>query len=240
MLHSKLTGCRSWLFVPGHDADCLADALDSGADAIVIDLEEFTPAASRHTACQAFASMTESCRQRGISPMVRINALDWGGREELKLLMDASPDAVFLPKVEEVTQLTALSSALGREEKHWGIAPETTAIIPTIESRLGIKRISELLHSSPRVLAALLGTGDLARDLKLSPEERSASLAPFRQLFLRACDDADMLAIDGPWPEKKGFEADQSWSYQCGFRARCVVDSRQIKPLHQLLSVPST
>lgn len=105
MLHSKLKGCRSWLFVPGHDADCLADALDSGADAIVIDLEEFTPAASRHTACQAFASMAKSCRQRGASPMVRINALDKGGREELKLLMGASPEAVFLPRAEEVTQI---------------------------------------------------------------------------------------------------------------------------------------
>ena len=46
MAHSKLTRCRSWLFVPGHDTERLADALASGADAIVVDLEEFTPAAS--------------------------------------------------------------------------------------------------------------------------------------------------------------------------------------------------
>lgn len=238
MLHRNLTGCRSWLFIPGHDTDRLDSALASGADAIVIDLEEFTPAASRETACQAFANIADSCRRKGLNPMVRINALDEGGRAELALLMGAAPTAVFLPKVEETMQLTALSSALDSEEKFWGISPGSTAIVPTLESRLGVERASKLLHANPRISAALLGTGDLASDLKLSAKERSTSLAPFRQFFLKACGDADILAIDGPWPEVWGFENDQIWSYQCGFRARCIVDTRQVKPLHQLLSTP--
>lgn len=240
MAYSILTRCRSWLFVPGHDTERLADALTSGAEAIVVDLEEFTPAASGDAACQAFTGLAESCRQKGRLPMVRINALDRGGRHELALLMGAAPAAVFLPQVDETNQLEALASALDSEERRWGIPPGTTAIVPTLESRLGVERANDLLRTSPRIAAALLGTGDLVRDLGLSAAERSAALAPFRQRFLKACDDTDILAIDGPWPETHGFDDDQVWSRQCGFRARCVVDTRQVEPLHRLLATPSS
>lgn len=235
MALSTLKHCRSWLFVPGHDAERLADALASRADVIVVDLEEFTPSASRDAACQAFADVAESCRQNGCLPMARINALDRGGWHELTSLMGGAPAAVFLPQVDEANQLEALASALDSEERHWGIPPGTTAIVPTLESRLGVERADDLLRASPRIAAALLGTGDLARDLGLSAEERGVALAPFRQRFLRSCRGAGVLAIDGPWPETRGFDADQVWSRQCGFRARCVVDTRQVEPLHRLL-----
>lgn len=47
---------QRWLFVPGDDADRLEAALTSGADAIVVDLEEFTPAAGRQIAIRRFAA----------------------------------------------------------------------------------------------------------------------------------------------------------------------------------------
>ncbi|TLF50710.1 CoA ester lyase [Halomonas urmiana] len=231
-----LTHCRSWLFVPGHDPEHLDAALASAADAIVVDLEEFTPPEARHGACLAFPAFAERARQHGQHPMARINALAAGGDDELARLIAGAPTAIFLPRVEEDTQLLALAQALDAAETYQGLAQGVTALIPTLETRRGVEGAEGLLRTTPRLTAALLGTGDLAGDLGLTSSERAAGLRPFRERFLAACRDAGIAAIDGPWPEQDGFDEDQAWAIARGFRARCITAPAQIPFLHDALS----
>lgn len=240
MTHFALSHCRSWLFVPGHDAARLDTALATAAEAIVVDLEEFTPPAARQATCRAFPAFAARARECGRHPMARINALEAGGGGELARLMPGAPAAIFLPQVEDEAQLQALAHALDVAEAHLGLTPGATALIPTLESRLGVEGAGDLLRASPRIQAALLGTGDLARDLGLAPDQRAAGLRPFRERFLEACRKTGVAAIDGPWPAPSGFDDDQAWAMARGFRARCVVDPEQIAPLHRVLAALST
>ncbi|MGC3873680.1 HpcH/HpaI aldolase/citrate lyase family protein [Halomonas sp. GXIMD04776] len=230
---------RSWLFVPGHDPARLDAALASGAEAIVVDLEEFTPAAERDSACQAFPAFAERCRQQNCRPMARINRLDRSGAAELEALIKGAPSAIFLPQVENPQALIDLSQTLDDVERRYGLSPEQVGIVPTLESRLAIDNANALLQV-PRLAAALIGTGDLAQDLAqslgLSTAEAVSRLRPYRQRFLEACHCAGLLAIDGPWPMSEGFIDDQAWAIRQGFRARCVTDPAQIPFLHDALS----
>lgn len=225
---------RSWLFVPGHDTTRLNAALASKAEAIVVDLEEFTPPGKRNAACQSFAAFAESCRQQDCQPMARINRLDRGGSAELEALIKGTPAAIFLPQVENSQALIDLSQILEDAERRHDLSPEQVGIVPTLESRLAIERADTLLQR-PRLVAALIGTGDLAQDLGLSTAEAASRLRPYRQRFLDACQRAGLLAIDGPWPGQEGFADDQAWSIRQGFRARCVTGPAQIPFLHDAL-----
>lgn len=238
MNHDSLSLNRagSWLFLPGHQPERRELALASNAQALVVDLEEFTPKAQQHQACLVFHAFADDCRARTRLPMVRINRLENGGEQELQLLLAARPAAVFLPQVERVSQLRDLAGLLDTGEAALGIPLGSTAMVPTLESRAGLSRADELLAASPRLRAALIGTGDLATDLRLPADmplaNRVDAIRPYRQRFLAACQAAGVLAIDGPWPAPQGFEQDQAWSVALGFRARCVVNTGQLPALH--------
>ncbi|WP_083399008.1 aldolase/citrate lyase family protein [Oceanisphaera psychrotolerans] len=230
----------SWLFLPGHLPQRLEQAQACGAHALVVDLEEFTPKDQQRQACQAFYDFADACRARHRLPMVRINRLEDSGAHELKLLMAARPAAVFLPRVEQPAQLQALAALLDACEAELDMTPGSTVIVPTLESRTGLERAGELLVVSPRLRAALIGTGDLATDLQLPPEmpfeTRIETIRPYRERFLADCQAAGVQAIDGPWSAPLPFEQDQNWSVALGFRARCVVNTEQLPALHLSLN----
>lgn len=245
---------QRWLFVPGDDADRLEAALTSGADAIVVDLEEFTPAAGRQIAIRRFAAFARRARSLAIWPAVRINPLDGAdarGRDELAALIastmgdaEACPAAVFIPAVERRTQLAALDQALAEEERRYGLALGTLSSIATLESRDGLLAADELLApgpDTPRLLGALIGTGDLAKDLGLSAELSATTitdiLKPWRQRLAAACQAHQRLAIDGPWRWNNGLDSDQCWANQHGLHARCVIYPEQLDALKHLLPV---
>ncbi|GEN23685.1 citrate lyase subunit beta [Halomonas cupida] len=226
---------RSWLFIGGHDLERIESALEQGPDVLVVDLEEFTPAESRQAVCAGFAEIVARCERHHCVAAVRINRLSEGGAEEL-VALSRIPAVVFLPQVDSAQCIAELDPLLTERELRSGLTSGSTVLIPTLESRLGLERSDEILRASPRLEAALLGSGDLARDLGLESGNRVAGLAAWRRHLVEACRHVECLAIDGPWPEPQGFVEDQAWAQQLGFRARCVVDSRQIAPLHQALA----
>lgn len=238
-ISAPLSACRSWLFVPGHDPQRLEEALASGAEAIIVDLEEFTPAPQRSRACIDFAFFAERCRQRGRLPMARINPLAQGGDGELAVLMRGLPAAIFLPQVESSMDIVLLAMAMAREERRGRLEQGSTALIPTLESRVGVQAAQHILKASPRVTAALLGTGDLSRDLGVAAgadvSHRVQVLAPWRERFFAACAEAQCLAIDGPWPYPQGIDDDLAWARSRGIRARCVVLPDQVATVHRVL-----
>lgn len=243
---------QRWLFVPGDDAARLEAALTSGADAIVVDLEEFTPAAGRQIAIRRFGTFARRARSLAIWPAVRINPLDGAdvrGRDELAALIecamgdaDACPAAVFIPAVERRAQLAALDQALAEEERQHGFTMGTLFSMATLESREGLLAADELLApglDTPRLLGALIGTGDLATDLGLSPDLPAITitdtLKPWRQRLAAACRAHQKLAIDGPWRWENGLDTDQRWANQHGLHARCVIYPEQIDALKHLM-----
>ncbi|SAL07853.1 citrate lyase subunit beta [Caballeronia arationis] len=182
---------RAWLFVPGADAASHAQALTSGADAIVADLEEMTAAADRPSARALIVSMLRESERRGAIGAVRINKLENDGHADLQGIMSGAPRAVFLPHAESPAQLAALDEALAGLEGIHGIEVGTTEIVPTIESAKGLVALGAILKSSPRILCCMLAVEDLAANLNAHRTPGGKELLYARSRFLIECIAAD-------------------------------------------------
>jgi citrate lyase subunit beta/citryl-CoA lyase len=105
---------RSLLFVPGDRPDRMAKALDLGADALILDLEDAVAPAAKPEARQAIAAfLAEHPGPRACKLFVRVNPLD--GTEtaaDLDALKGAAPDGIVLPKAEGAASICTLLSMM--------------------------------------------------------------------------------------------------------------------------------
>src|SRR5215469_6097142 len=102
---------RSYLFVPGNRPDRFAKACASGADAVIIDLEDAVPGADKTAARDAVMKWVHP--QQPV--VVRINGADtdWF-REDVTLCRVPGVAAVMLPKTEGVEHLRRVEELLGQ------------------------------------------------------------------------------------------------------------------------------
>ncbi|USQ81230.1 CoA ester lyase [Ornithinimicrobium faecis] len=155
--HDWARQARTFLFVPGTRPDRFERARDSGADAIIVDLEDAVEPAAKDTARSHAASWLQTAERS----IVRINAADspWF-TADLEALRTLDPQVVLLPKVESPTDITQVTDAL----------TPGTSVIACIETALGLHRVCSVLDEAP-VTRLALGNMDLARDLGVSPND---------------------------------------------------------------------
>ena len=101
---------RTWLFGPGADDAVHRAMLASGADALIVDLEDFTPPNRRDEARSALTPYVKGCRERGCIAAVRINQLEGCGKADLAAAMTTRPDVIVYPMAEQVAQMHALEA----------------------------------------------------------------------------------------------------------------------------------
>src|SRR5690606_35221155 len=104
---------RSWLFVPGDSDKKLGKVAASGADAVIVDLEDAVAPPAKPAARMMTTSWLQAQTGAAFARWVRINPLDtplW--REDLAAIMPARPDGVMVPKAAGPEQLQALAAEL--------------------------------------------------------------------------------------------------------------------------------
>lgn len=229
---------RSWLFVSGIDEGAQQAALDSGADVIVADLEEFTAPADRPAARPRIAGLMARCRTHGTIGAVRINRLADDGLADLRGVMPGQPDVVFLPHVQSADEIAALALALDGLEASLGLPVGATEIVPTLESAKGVVRIQDILAASTRISACLLAAEDLSADLGSERGADSLELNHLRSRFHVDCVAADRVAIDCPfnYRDPQALAADLEWARRIGLKAKCTVQPAQVAAIHAALT----
>lgn len=216
---------RTWLFGPGADAAAHAAMLASGADALIVDLEDFTPPARRAEARALLEPYLQGCRARAIVAAVRINPLEGDGAADLAAAMAVRPDVIALPMAERATQLTALDAAIGRWESELGLVAGSTEILPVCETALGVADVRAIAAASPRIRAALLGAEDLANDLCAERSPEGLELEHARRRFLLDCRAARIEPIDAPctFSDVDGAAREAAHARRLGYRSKSLV-----------------
>lgn len=219
---------RSWLFVAGADQAAHAAAAKSGADVIVLELEDFTPPSLRAQARALSQSALERWRKAGAVAAVRINPLETCGREDLAGVVRARPDIILMSKVAAPEQVKALEEATG------GVMD----LVPNIESAAGLLRTVEIAKASKRVSAVLIASEDMVADLGTTRSRGGQELAYVRSRFLVECRAAGVEAIDCPYTfsDLKGAVADARYSKQLGYRMKSLVDPKHAKPINAVFT----
>src|SRR5207247_1367247 len=129
---------RTWLFVPGADQAAHRVAARSGADVIVLELEDFTPPELRPKARSLSPRTLELWRKAGAIPAVRINPLQSGGLEDLMGVLAARPQIIMMAKVALPEQVQALEQATGG----------AVELVPNVESAEGLLRAYQIAKAS--------------------------------------------------------------------------------------------
>jgi citrate lyase subunit beta/citryl-CoA lyase len=157
---------RSLLFVPGDDEKKLGKGVGSGADALILDLEDAVSVA-RKTAARAITSQyiaaTRALERRPLL-YVRVNALDtpyW--EEDLAGVMGSRPDGILLPKARSGGDVHTLSIALNHAEERAGAEKGATRIIAlTTEVPISLLQMHTYVDASSRVEGLSWGAEDLS------------------------------------------------------------------------------
>lgn len=239
---------RSALFVPAHRSDFLAKVESSGADAVILDLEDAVGADHRDEA-RSTASDWLSSRRSTERPcaFVRINAVDAG-------LLDADLDAavhgattgVLVPKVSSAAEIRVVEQSLAYLEGRRGLPLGHTRIWPLLESAQAIVAADDILGASTRVAYAGGGTaagGDLARDLGFEATTDAAETLYIRSAVLvaaRAAGVANPLTgIHTAIDDLSGLRTFAEASRRLGYEGMMVIHPKHAPVVNEVFT-PST
>ena len=219
---------RSYLFVPGNRPDRFAKAFDSGADAVIIDLEDAVAPDQKDAARAALAAWRAVARGHRAQLVVRINddASPWF-EADLALVRTLDSCAVMLPKAESRRQLERLSAAL----------VPGTGVIALIETAGGLHEV-DAVAAAPAVERLAFGTLDYALDLGLTDDPRGL-LYPASRIALasRVAGLAPPVAgITAALDDDAALRSDFDLARACGFGAKMCIHPRQVATVHAMLA----
>ncbi|MBX3643872.1 MAG: CoA ester lyase [Rubrivivax sp.] len=228
--HAALARARTLLFVPGDRAERFDKALHSGADAVVLDLEDAVAAAAKAAAREAIGAAWPRLRSKAVPLVVRMNdARTDAGRTDLDWLARlAAPAAVIVPKADAVGTLSAVAERLP------GIA-----IVPLIESAAGYAALPAIA-AAHGVLRLAVGHIDFMADTGLQCSDDERELVPLRFAVAMATRLAGLApAVDGvtaAFDNDERLRADTLRALHFGFGAKLCIHPRQIAVVHRALA----
>ncbi|HET9662845.1 MAG TPA: CoA ester lyase [Burkholderiales bacterium] len=238
---------RAALFAPGSKARVMAKALESGADAVLFDLEDSVPVSAKAEARSLVARAIDDAAGRTAPALyVRTNAAVTGLLDDdLAAIVRPGLEAIFLPKVETISEVQHTASLLERLESAKGMKRGAVEIVLMIESALGVYRCFDLINASPRVASTCIGgarDGDLQTDLGCGWSIEGTELMYARSKIL-----LDTRAAGKAWPldgvfsdleDEAGLIKDSMLSARLGYVGRTVIHPKQIAPVRRAYAVP--
>ena len=240
---------RTALFAPGIKDRVMGKALAGGADAVILDLEDSVPLATKAEARTLVAKTIDSAAANPSRPgiYVRVNAAGTGLlADDLEAVVRPGLDAVLLSKTENIDDVRQTAGSLDHLEKARGVKAGTVEIILQIENALGVYNCFNLIKASPRVAATCFGSardGDLQTDLGCSWSIEGTELLYARSKVLldtRAAG-ANIYPLDGVFADlndEAGLLADSKLSARLGYIGRTVIHPKQIAPVKAAYAVP--
>lgn len=221
---------RSWLFTPATRPDRFDRAARSGADVLIVDLEDAVPPADKAAARDAALTALAAAPAAPILRALRINApVTPEGLEDLLALMrlpqGGGPDFVIVPKVdspETIRWIDTLLSGAGRP----------LPLVALIESAPGIAAVEDIARASPRLAALFFGAADLSADLGCATAWEP--LLSARSRLINAAALAGIEAVDSPFfdlTDSAGLQREAASALSLGFGAKAAIHPGQISTI---------
>ncbi len=229
-MKNSLENARSFLFVPANRPERFLKATASGADAVILDLEDSVPFESKKDARLAIKSSWQELKRSGISLVIRINSPEtkWG-LEDLDFFQGLDGlNGVMVPKCES-------SSSLNRVSQNFIGVP----LLPIIESAAGYLALPEIAKTA-YVSRLVVGHIDFLADSGMLCSEDQLELNSLR-FQVAMCSRVGGLApaIDGVTVSVDDVElirADAERSIRFGFGGKLCIHPKQISIVHEILA----
>lgn len=255
---SRSAWARSYLYVPGSRPDRFASAIASGADVVILDLEDSVAPEAHDTARAHVAALIEQRGPAGhgqgvgspggtgaIATPLHVRARRVGDEidpEDLAAVVRPGLDALRLPKCARPEELWALDETLAALERTAGLARGSVAVYPILESAAGVLRAFELARA-PRVERLVLGAADLSADLGLPPGDAVGAEDPLRtaraQIVLASAAAGVGAPVDSvcvSLDDENRLRAEACSARALGVFGKSVIHPRQVPTVNEVFA----
>jgi citrate lyase subunit beta/citryl-CoA lyase len=239
---------RSLLFVPGDSPKKLDKGMASGADALIVDLEDSISAANKEEARKVTFAFLKSARAAKARPrlLVRVNAIDTGLIDgDLDAVMAAAPDAIMLPKAEGGASVIHLDAKLAVREAEYGLPDNSTKIVAlATETATAMFLVGTFRNASPRLTGLTWGAEDLSADLgaQANRDKDGNFLDPYRlarSLCLAGAASAAVQPIDTVYVDFRndaGLRRETEDARRDGFTAKMAIHPAQVAIINDVFT----
>jgi citrate lyase subunit beta/citryl-CoA lyase len=227
-MSDQLRPRRSVLYMPAANDRALEKAQSIPADAIIFDLEDAVAPDAKPDARIKAAAAVQSGRYGNRELTIRCNGLDtqWGA-DDIAAAGSAAPSAVVIPKVDSVNAVDRVSELLDAAG-----APARVAIWAMIETPTAVFDV-RAIAAHPRVAVLVMGTNDLAKELRAPLVAGRHPLVPHLATALLAAREAGKVILDGVYNDVKdpdGFAAECRQGMEMGFDGKTLIHPSQVEP----------
>lgn len=228
---------RSLLFVPGDRPERFAKAAASGADAIILDLEDSVSPANKEAARRAIADYL--ARERTVITLVRVNPLDGHmTAADVAAIAAARPDAIMLPKAEGAPSIAQLDTILRSESADDASLPKILPI--ATETPAAVFTLGSYREAKGRLVGLTWGAEDLpaAIGATTSRDDAGQYTPPYevaRALTLFAAHAAGVAAVDTVFPaikDEAGLSAYATRARRDGFTGMMAIHPTQVAAIN--------
>jgi len=224
---------RSVLCVPAGDARRLLKALGSGADEVVVDLEDAVALDNKDAARRQLVDFDWADAPAGVAIAVRVNAprTPWCHRDLEAVVAAVPARSVVVPKVESRADLGFVERLLDGLEAEAGRA-RRIAVQALVETAKGLAGLADIVSDVDRLSAVLLGYADLAASLGRPSGIETARWQSVQDGLVTHARAAGVQAVDGPFlgvQDDAGFRDAVAMARQSGFDAKWVIHPRQVE-----------
>lgn len=240
---TEVLAARSLLFAPGDSERKITKAGASGADLVLLDLEDAVAEANKPAARALIAEHLKTA-ERAQPQWVRINPLDTGhALADLAAIVPGRPDGIMLPKATRAEAellhhyLTALEAAHGLPQggiRTIVVATETAPAIFGLGNYGGCPRLAALTWGAEDSATALGATHN--RD---ETGEYDFPYQVFRALALAGAAAASVTPIEtihGDFRDLGGLEKVATKARRAGFRGMLAIHPDQVAVINRAFS----
>lgn len=235
---------RSWLFVPGDSERKLAKGPATGADILILDVEDSVSPARKPVARKMIADYLSSAADNGAPLWVRINGLHtpyW--RDDVEAAMAGAADGIVLPKPRSPADVFAVAELMDRlEDPGRGEPAQIMALAG--ETARGLMSLHEYRPALPRLTALSWGSEDLGTDVGALRRRRGdGSFLPLyevaRALTLAAATVAEVDAIEAVYADFRnldGFRQFAEEALEMGYVGGAAIHPAQVEVLNEVFT----
>jgi citrate lyase subunit beta/citryl-CoA lyase len=231
---------RSMLFTPGNRLDMLAKAVNSGTDAVIVDLEDSVSTDQKPVARDNLQRLPES----PVAYYVRTNAVETGILWDDVVAAGHSPAVgVIIPKAEDPRVMSQVDGALTALEMAAGRAVGSITLIPLIESAIGVRLSYEMARASDRVECVMFGggeQGDLVADLGVEWTPEGTGLMQARSQVLLSSRAAGvpypMEAVFMDFRNPEGLRVECELARTLGYVGKVAIHPAQIEVINDVFT----
>jgi citrate lyase subunit beta/citryl-CoA lyase len=237
---------RSFLFVPADSERKLAKGPQSGADGLILDLEDSVAADRKPVARDMALAYLRSNDRKGPKLYVRVNALDTGlTLDDLAIVMQGKPDGIVFPKCVGQADLDLLANYLDAFEARENIARGTTKILTiATESAAAILALTAAPAKHARLIGHSWGGEDLMADLGAlakgpAPGVYDDTFKLARTINLMASVAAGVAAYDTVYPDIRnieGLRAEAQDARRMGYGGKIAIHPDQVAIIHEVFT----